>query len=154
MFEEARALLGTIQMCKVTQEALAEKLGVSQSYVANKLRLLKYPERLQEKIIAYGLSERHARTVLHLSDDSLRERAIDEIGRRGFNVQESEGLVEALYETERKRGETSLSTYAFDYANAMLRSCVSALSSEGIAAKKISEEDENGFRITLYVTKA
>ena len=49
MFEEARALYGTIKMCGVTQEEIAKKLSVSQSYVANKLRLLKFSARMQEK---------------------------------------------------------------------------------------------------------
>ena len=154
MFDEARALLGTIQMCKTTQEELAERLGVSQSYVANKIRLLKYPEHLQKRIVENNLSERHARAVLRLSDNTERVRAIDEIARRHLNVAMSEALVEALYEKECERGESEQRYRAFDYANAMLRTCIDALSDEGYTAKKISEESDDGFKITLCFTRA
>ena len=40
MFDEARSVRGMIEMCGITQSQMAKKLGVSQSYVANKLRLL------------------------------------------------------------------------------------------------------------------
>ena len=59
MFDEARSMHGMIQMCKMTQSELAQKLGVSQSYVANKLRLLKFGEEMQKKITDSAISERH-----------------------------------------------------------------------------------------------
>ena len=41
MFDEARAMSGTLKLCNITQKELADRMGVSQSYVANKLRLLR-----------------------------------------------------------------------------------------------------------------
>ena len=66
MFDEARAIRSTMELCHLTQSELARQLGVSQSYVANKLRLLKFSEKMAEKIRAAGLSERHARALLRL----------------------------------------------------------------------------------------
>ena len=52
MFDEARAMSGTLELCRITQKELADRMGVSQSYVANKLRLLAlspYMEKLIKK---------------------------------------------------------------------------------------------------------
>ena len=64
MFDEARAIKSTMQLCHLTQSELARQLGVSQSYVANKLRLLKLPEKVRRQILDCGLCERHARLLL------------------------------------------------------------------------------------------
>ena len=40
MFEEARAIKSTMELCGLTQAELAQKLGRGQSYISNKLRLL------------------------------------------------------------------------------------------------------------------
>ena len=45
MFDEARVIDGMIRMCKMTQGEVAKKLGVSQSYVGNKIRLLGFQKR-------------------------------------------------------------------------------------------------------------
>lgn len=100
MFDEARALWGTIKMCGVTQEEIAERLNVSQSYVANKLRLLKFSERMQEKITECGLCERLARALLRIKDESLQESAIAQMAERHMTVAEGEALVEALYKKQ------------------------------------------------------
>ena len=50
MFDEARAMSGTLLLCKITQRELAERLGVSQSYVANKIRLLSLSPDMEKKI--------------------------------------------------------------------------------------------------------
>ena len=53
MFEEARAMSGTLKLCNITQKELAERMGVSQSYVANKLRLLSFSPYLEKLITKY-----------------------------------------------------------------------------------------------------
>lgn len=98
MFEEAQALRGMISMCNMTQGEIAKKMGVSQSFVANKLRLLKFPEDIRRSIIEAGLTERHARTLLRISDSKELPDAIERIRERRLNVAESEALVDLLVE--------------------------------------------------------
>ena len=76
MFEEARTISGMIQMLGMTQSEVAKKLGTSQSYVGNKVRLLNLSEGIQKKILDLGLSERHARALLRLDD--MEEFYLDE----------------------------------------------------------------------------
>ena len=66
MFEEAKAIESMLAARGITQATLASILGVSQPYIANKLRLLHFPDNIREMIVSAGLSERHARTLLRL----------------------------------------------------------------------------------------
>ena len=54
-----------------TQEEIATKLGVSQSSIANKMRLLNLPKRVQDALLYGKISERHARSLLSLNNQSL-----------------------------------------------------------------------------------
>ena len=56
----------------ITQERLAAGLCCSASALANRLRLLKLPARVQEELRRQGLSERHARALLKLEDESAQ----------------------------------------------------------------------------------
>ena len=79
IFEEARGISRLIRRYGLTQEQAAEQLGKTQSTIANKLRLLRLSFEEQEWIENAGLSERHARALLKLSDESLRREALSRI---------------------------------------------------------------------------
>ncbi|MBQ8879716.1 MAG: hypothetical protein IJY69_02610 [Clostridia bacterium] len=100
MFEEARSVRGMMEMCGLTQSEMAKRLGVSQSYVANKQRLLGYSPECERIILESGMTERHARAVLKLREEELRLSALTRIRDRGLNVAESEALVDMLHDAE------------------------------------------------------
>ena len=66
--EEAMAYDKLLEIHNLTQEALAQRLGKGQSTVANKLRLLKLPEEVQEGLLQKKITERHARALISLKD--------------------------------------------------------------------------------------
>ena len=99
MFDEARTIAGMIKMQRETQAETAKRLGVSQSYVANKLRLLALSDEEQREICEGGLSERHARALLRLSGEKRRS-ALKRTVERGYTVRECEALVDFLHDTE------------------------------------------------------
>ena len=66
--EEAVAYQKLLKLHELTQEALAQRLGKGQSTVANKLRLLKLPQEIQEAIMKKELSERHARALMPIKE--------------------------------------------------------------------------------------
>ena len=103
MFDEARSLQGMIKMRNLSQNQVANMLGVSQSYVANKLRLLSLDNALQEQILSSKLSERHARALLRLKSKEQRQQALDQICYRNLSVAESEALVDILHIGEAPR---------------------------------------------------
>ena len=85
-----------MKMRRMTQSQTAKMLGVSQSYVANKLRLLNLDEKLQKRICEANLTERHARALLRLTAEG-REAALEEIIERKMTVAEAEALVDFLH---------------------------------------------------------
>lgn len=95
MFEEALSIRSLIALTGMTQEVCAKKLAVSQSYIANKLRLLRLSEEEQEKILGSGLTERHARALLRLDGDE-RSDALDKMIERRMNVSRAEEYIEEL----------------------------------------------------------
>ena len=95
-FDEARSIRTMLSMRNMTQEQLAELLGVSQPYIANKLRLLKLA-RHEERITEAKLTERHARCLLRLDED-LRDEALDKIIEGEFTTAESEAMVDRMLE--------------------------------------------------------
>ena len=96
IFDEARSISVMMKMRRMTQSQTAKMLGVSQSYVANKLRLLNLDEKLQKRICEANLTERHARALLRLTAEG-REAALEEIIERKMTVAEAEALVDFLH---------------------------------------------------------
>ena len=94
MFDEARAMSGTMELCKITQKELAERMGVSQSYVANKLRLLSLSPHMERLIIKHKISERHARALLRLESENDRLEVLEKVIARELTVRECEALVD------------------------------------------------------------
>lgn len=102
MFEQAEAMSSLMKIHCLTQEKIAEKLSCSQSYVANKLRLLRLGEEEREEILSAGLSERHARALLRIKDDESRRGVLKTVVRREMNVAQTEEYVDRLIEAEKK----------------------------------------------------
>jgi ParB family chromosome partitioning protein len=98
MFEEARGISRLIRKYGITQEQAALQIGKKQSTVANKLRLLRLTLEEQDWITQAGLTERHARALLKISDDDLRKEALSHIVAENLNVKESEHYINTILE--------------------------------------------------------
>ncbi len=145
MFDEAQALCGTMKMCNMTQGELAKKLGVSQSYIANKLRLLKLGDGHRRAILDAELSERHARALLRLEDDSQREQALSKIRADKLNVAETEALVDFLHNGNApKRIGRADRLRGIESFKSTVEGSIAALSSLGVSARQ---------SVSLYGTK-
>ena len=137
MFEEARAMQGTIELCRMTQSQLAKSLGVTQSYVANKLRLLKLGTRVQDKIIKNNVNERIARTLLQLDDEGCQIEVLDKVITHSLTVRECEAMVNVrLLGTVKKLAERTDNSEHIDVFTRMLKDSVDTLVSLGIDAKE------------------
>ncbi len=102
MFEQAEAMSSLMSVHCLTQEKIAAKLSCSQSYVANKLRLLKLKEEERDDILSASLTERHARALLRLKDEEQRRSALKAMIKKEMNVAEAESYVDRLLEQEKK----------------------------------------------------
>lgn len=95
-FEEAQAYAVLIGEFGFTQEEVARKLGKSQSAIANKLRLLRLPQEIRDRIMVDVITERHARALLKLDDAGKQAEVIQAIYEQGLTVKQTEELVEKI----------------------------------------------------------
>ena len=95
-FETAEGIRHLIESYELTQCEAAHQLGMSQSAVANKLRLLRLPQEERAVLIAAGCGERHARALLRLSDKVRRLQVLEKIAAEKLTVAQTERMVEEL----------------------------------------------------------
>lgn len=87
--EEARAYKQLLAMDDITQKDLAESIGKSQSFIANKLRLLKLSNDVITALEKEEITERHARALLILDND-MQYDVLQNIVNDHLTVKETE----------------------------------------------------------------
>lgn len=103
IFEEAYALYKLLKKWGITQEQAARRLGMSQSALANKLRLLKLTRDEQALVTQSDLTERHARVLLRLPEGEERLAFLHEMIEKKLTVQAAEELAEKYLKTQEKK---------------------------------------------------
>lgn len=106
-FEEARAIRAILADFSCTQSEIAAHLGCSQSYIANKTRLLRLSDVEQTQILANNLSERHARALLQLPSEEARIQTLAAIIKNTWTVAETERFIASYCESAAKKAETA-----------------------------------------------
>lgn len=101
---EAEQLAKVMRDENITQSELAARLGLKQSTVANKLRLLNLPDYVKQAIVDGRLTERHGRALLKVDAEELPE-VLATILQRNYNVAKTEEYLKALH----KRGNRGVS---------------------------------------------
>jgi len=107
--EEAEGLRSLIRSYGMSQEEAARCISKSQSAVANKLRILKLPPDVLEKLRSAGYTERHARALLRLEEPEAQRKALEAIIAGDLTVAKTEAYIEALLrrgEEEKKKRKT------------------------------------------------
>ena len=92
--EEAQCYYTLLTTYDLTQEELAQRLGKSQSSIANKLRVLRLPSSVKTAMKEQGLTERHARALLKLKNEKEQLAVVRKVAEKGLSVKETERLVE------------------------------------------------------------
>ena len=91
--ETALSFQRLIEECSLTQEAMADRVGKKRASVANALRLLKLPVKIQHDLKVGLLSVGHAKVLLGLPDADSQEKFCDLVIKEGLSVRELEELV-------------------------------------------------------------
>ena len=86
-----------------TQEEIASKLGVSQSSIANKMRLLNLPKDVQNALLYNKISERHARSLLSLPDADMQRNLLNKIISEKLTVKQTEEEISAILNRNKKQ---------------------------------------------------
>lgn len=101
--EEAISIKKILDMGGKKQEEVAEKLGMSQPSIANKLRLLNLDESVQEALLEKKISERHARSLLKIADKQKQKEMLDRIIKERLTVKR---LDEEIQKVGKEKKET------------------------------------------------
>jgi len=88
--ECARAYRSLIDEFRLTQEQVADKVGKSRTSIANTVRLLRLPKRVQEGLESGRITEGHARALLTFDNEAQQLAIFDQILERGLTVREVE----------------------------------------------------------------
>ena len=94
--EEARSYQALLDKGYMTQDELARKMGLSQSAISNKLRLLTLDEAVQEAILAEKISERHARTLLKVPLHEKQRELLNKVINERLTVKQLEDEIKNI----------------------------------------------------------
>ena len=159
--EEAEGICQLIRLFGLSQEQTARRLGKSQSAVANKLRLLRLPRDVLERLRTEELSERHARALLRLPDEETQRRALDFMIDQRMNVAAAEAYVDALCAPPPAKSATPgaprrRSVFLMKdvrlFLNTMDRS-LDLMRSGGVDARMEREETDEALIVTVRIAK-
>lgn len=94
--EEARSYQALLDKGYMTQDELARKMGLSQSAISNKLRLLTLDEAVQEAVLAEKISERHARTLLKVPSHDKQRELLNKVINERLTVKQLEDEIKNI----------------------------------------------------------
>ena len=157
VFEEARGISKLIRRYGLTQEEAANRLGKSQSTIANKLRLLRLTYEEQEWIVNAGLSERHARALLRIEDDALRHEALSKIISENLNTSQTDELVGILInsvpKTTKSKGTSKAVIKDLRIFLNTINKAIDTMRLAGIDAQSDKKDTDNFIEYTIRIPK-
>lgn len=155
--EEAAAYEKLIKDFGISQSQLAEKLGKSQSAIANKVRILKHPGSVKEKVREGNLTERHARAMLKITDEEILLNIIEKVVSKDLNVSETEKLVDSIANelNEKKKKDKRYVRNFINYKVYIntIKNAYNEIIKTGIDAKFEQSESEDYIEIKVKIPK-
>lgn len=155
IFEQANALINLLREWQITQEEAARRLGMSQSALANKIRLLKLSPEEQAEILEHDLTERHARALLRIDDMSLRQKVLRAVVEKKLNVAQTEELINLTLQRKEPRKRARRTFVAKDirlFINT-IDHAVDAMKTAGIEAQAEKRETAEYIECTVRIPK-
>ncbi|PRO64350.1 nucleoid occlusion protein [Alkalicoccus urumqiensis] len=154
--EEAQAYARLLELHQLTQESLAQRLGKSQSTVANKLRLLQLPSKVKDALLKREISERHARALLHLETEEQQNELVERIVEEGLNVKETEQAAAKMMAPPAPKKEKPVrKSVSRDMRLAMntIRKSVDMVEQSGLNVDTDEEEHDDYYQFTIRIPK-
>ncbi|MBD0382253.1 nucleoid occlusion protein [Paenibacillus sedimenti] len=152
--EEAAAYQQLIEMHDLTQESLAQRLGKSQSTIANKIRLLQLSEPVKLALMERKITERHARALLSLDQEELQVKVLEEVIAKELNVKQTEARINFLKESAKiKKSKRVSFTKDVRLALNTIRQSVEMVTSSGLNINTSEQDHEDHYEIIIKIPK-
>ena len=138
----------------LSQQEVAEKIGIAQSTLSNKLRLLRLTIEQRERILGGNLTERHARAVIRLPE-SRRDEIINRCLAEQLSVTDTESLVNSILApiTPQKRAERKGGIGDLKIFTNSISKMIGTMRRSGVEAESRKSETENYIEYTIRIPK-
>ena len=90
--EEASAYRMILERERITQDELSARVGKSRSYIANMVRLLDLPKKIQDHVSRGTISVGQAKAILSLPDSTAMENLVKRIQKEKLSVRDVEQI--------------------------------------------------------------
>jgi len=158
-FEEAEGYQRLLSQFNLTQNQVAQRVGKSQSTIANKLRLLKLSPTVRDNLDLEVITERHVRALLRLPSTELQIFVLKQVYENELNVRATEELIteqlvlrrESL-DNNKEKHIVRIFTDIRLYLNT-LRSAVAAIKEGGLKVKMQEMDYENHVEVLIKIFK-
>jgi ParB family chromosome partitioning protein len=94
--EVSKAYKRLMDECHLTQEQIADKVGKDRTTIANSIRLLKLPDKIQQCLVDESISAGHARALINLPGEDMQLYALERILLDNLSVRKVEYLTKKL----------------------------------------------------------
>ncbi|GAA3622357.1 nucleoid occlusion protein [Secundilactobacillus similis DSM 23365 = JCM 2765] len=153
--EEAQAYQALMKLNQLTQSKLAKEVGKSQSFIANKLRLLKLSEPVQTAMLNREISERHGRALLAVTP-LQQAKLLARIKADHLTVKDTERLIQRLKaKTDKKSPQSTVRSVSADTRVAVntIKESVKLVNEAGLDIKTQEEDGADSYRIIIDIIK-
>ena len=152
--EEAEGYEKLVNTFHLTQESMAIRVGKKQSTIANKLRLLRLPVSVRNKLHDSKLTERHARVLLKLENEETQKAVLQKVLKGNLNVRQTEALVEKTLKEngklDKKKPRIVIVNDVRIYLNS-IRDIMETVKTSGIPASMEQDMDGDEVVVTLRI---
>lgn len=158
VIEEARAYEKLIEMHELTQEALAQRLGKSQSTVANRLRLLTLPEEVQLNLLQKVISERHARALMRLKTEEEQLQFLNKALEEKLTVRDLEDQIVNYLDKDKQskkkpKQKTTIVSKDIRIVTNTIRRSLQLIKNTGVDFESEETDHDEYYEITIKVKK-
>lgn len=152
--DEALAMGNILATQNLTQVQLAKTLGLSQSAIANKLRILRFHPLTLERMLEHGLTERHARAMLPLLETGRVDEVLDKVVQKQLSVAQTEALIKDTL--AHRPGKKPIKVLVRDVRLFVttINKAVEVMKQSGIGATTHKAEDEQNIVYTITIPKS
>ncbi|QUX19929.1 nucleoid occlusion protein [Staphylococcus haemolyticus] len=150
--EEAEAYKKLLEIGGTTQSELAKSLGKSQSFIANKLRLLKLTPKVISRLREGKITERHARAVLSLKEED-QEKLIEQVISQKLNVKQTEARVKQKIGPEKVKAQSFQFSKDLTQARDEVGKSIQTIEQSGIRVEQRDKEHDDYYEIKIKIYK-
>lgn len=150
--EEAEAYKKLLEIGDTTQSELAKSVGKSQSFIANKLRLLKLAPKVLERLRESKITERHARAMLSLSEED-QEILVETVISQKLNVKQTEARVKQKIGPEKVKAQRFEFEKDLTDAREAVGKSLDSIEKSGIKYEHQSKDYDDYYEIKIKLFK-